>query len=136
MTGDMTGKTARKVRYIEDDPCGEFFLFGEEFGPRVLVRASSLEAAYEEFINEEHTIPESEVCEAYGFRSQEEFDSAIGESGVVELVEGYEYQGSSSGTGIVSVSPHLWIMEVPDSEHQVRLTYGDDGEFILAEVLS
>jgi hypothetical protein len=45
---------------------GEFFVAGYEWGPSVLIHARSFESAWDAWINECETIPESELPEAYG----------------------------------------------------------------------
>jgi hypothetical protein len=51
---------------------GEWFVAGQEFGPTVLIHARSFESAWEAWIDESPTIPESEVPEAYGVDDSEE----------------------------------------------------------------
>ena len=45
---------------------GEFFVAGHEFGATVLIHASGFDSAWEAWIDERETIPESELPEAYG----------------------------------------------------------------------
>lgn len=124
------------------------FVCGFEFGPSMLIHARSFEAAWEIWVNESPTIPESELPEAYGieddYRARFEEDDpcprwgdptwdawhvrfhaacvarlrelgdkahdGIGE--YPELIEGYEYQSNSSGTGIVSMGHYAWMNEI------------------------
>jgi len=101
---------------------------------RWLIRARSFEKAWEIWVDESETIPESEIPEAYGFdgwdsdgekseteyspeTAEERFKAAVkkaeaGKRDYPELVEGYEYQSNSSGTGIVSVSHYVWLREL------------------------
>jgi hypothetical protein len=51
---------------------GEFFVAGHEFGACVLIHASSFDSAWETWIDESETIPESEVAEAYGVPDSDE----------------------------------------------------------------
>jgi len=48
---------------------GNLYLFGEEFGPRVVIKTSSIEDAYEEYITE-YLIPCDRAWEAYGIYSE------------------------------------------------------------------
>jgi hypothetical protein len=52
---------------------GDFFVAGHEFGAEVLIHASSHEDAWEAWIDECETIPESELPEAYGVPDSDEF---------------------------------------------------------------
>jgi len=51
---------------------GEFFVAGHEFGASVLIHADSFESAWEAWIDECETIPESELPEAYGVPDSDE----------------------------------------------------------------
>ena len=54
---------------------GEFFLAGHEFGATVLIHARGYESAWEAWIDEQETIPESELPEAYGVPDSDEIDA-------------------------------------------------------------
>jgi hypothetical protein len=133
------------VTFIDDYglSCGtnsEFFAIGHEFGASHLVHASDYESAWEVWLDEQDTIPESEVAEAYGLHDEfrveyqktdpapawhereaydawkARFDAAClvelrREGAEHELIEGYEYQSNASGTGIVDVGHYSWCNE-------------------------
>ena len=119
---------------------GEFFVIGHEFGASHLVHARGFESAWEAWLDEQETIPESELPEAYGLeddfrREYQEKDSAPQwhekeayaawrarfdaacvaelrrEGAEHELIEGYEYQSNFTGTGIVDVGHYTWCNE-------------------------
>lgn len=48
---------------------GELWLYGEEFGPRMLLQADSFESAWELMLDNSPTIPEEDIPEAYGYYS-------------------------------------------------------------------
>jgi hypothetical protein len=143
-----------KVTFYDDYgiSCGsnaEWFVAGHEFGASFLIHACSFEAAWEVWIDESPTIPESELTEAYGVPDSDEistwreknpvppyhereawsawFDakhveekriltawddaSRARERDYPGLIEGYEYQSNSSGTGIVDVGHYAWMNE-------------------------
>lgn len=90
-----------------DDGCGPLWIVRGVYGVRRIIRARSWEAAYEIHIDEEPPIEVGELWQAYGFDTPEAFEAAIAqarESGDwPDLIEGYQYQSNSTGTGIVSV---------------------------------
>jgi hypothetical protein len=108
---------------VYDDWVGRLWLFGEEYGPTMLIRARSFADAWEIMLDESPTIPESDVPEAYGYHdngpietAKQRLDADVkaaidGVADYPELLEGYEYQPNSSGTGIVSVSEYAWLRE-------------------------
>jgi len=119
---------------VYDDWDGPLWVFGEECGPEMLIRARSFADAWDIMLDESPPIPEDEIYEAYGFdgwcdggyertqtvyspaTAKKRFERAIadaeaGERDYPELLEGYEYQPNSSGTGIVSVSDYAWLRE-------------------------
>lgn len=104
---------------VYDDGDGPLWLFGEEYGATMLVRASSFEAAWGIVIDESRTIDPSEVPEAFGYEgedAQARLDADLreardGRGEWPDLIDGYEYQSNSSGTGIVSVSYYAWLRE-------------------------
>ncbi len=51
---------------LRGNDCDRFFVCGFEFGPQRLIHARSYEAAWEAWVDESETIPESELVEAYG----------------------------------------------------------------------
>lgn len=116
---------------------GEFFVIGHEFGASHLVHASGFDSAWEAWLDEQETIPEDKIAEAYGlhdeFREEYQkadpapawhdrdaytawkarFDAACKaelsrEGAEYELIEGYEYQSNFTGTGIVNVGHYAW----------------------------
>lgn len=60
---------------IYDDGYGPLWIAGQEFGPTMLIRAQSFQDAWEIWIDESPTIPEEDLPEAYGLRSQAEMDA-------------------------------------------------------------
>jgi hypothetical protein len=100
------GENEHKVELIDD--WGGFdetiLVIGNEFGFTHVITGRTESDAYEAYLDECETIPESELWEAYGFESSKEFDDAFeSEKGDRDLADGYQYQSNSSGTGIVSV---------------------------------
>lgn len=149
---------------VYDDSWGPLFLYGQEYGPTMLIRAGSIDQAYEIAIDESPTIPPEDVPEAYGQDDAfsdwlcERFDiEKIGgskgwrhvcdfvrewlpvwfdikrrewnETGEwPELIEGYQFQSNSSGTGIVYVGHHEWIRQVDRDlliAHEVKIVLRD-----------
>jgi hypothetical protein len=53
------------VKFTEIEEDGTLYLFGEEFGPKVVIKTSDLEDAYEEYITE-YLIPWDRPWESYG----------------------------------------------------------------------
>ena len=97
---------------IYDDCYGPLWVYGHEFGPTMVIRASTFETAYEIAIDESLTIAPSEVPEAYGFDTQEELDTVVEAGEHPDLLEGYQYQSNATGTGIVNVGHYEWIEEL------------------------
>lgn len=118
----LVGARSREYNFpvpVYDDGDGPVWLFGDDAGTRLVIRAASYQAAWEIAIDEATPIPEAEVPEAYGFygaqaalrlRHARELADA-GEQEHPELVEGYEYQSNATGTGIVNVSDYAWLRE-------------------------
>jgi len=96
-SGDLTGE--------------KLFVIGNEFGATHLVTAYDACSAWEEWLDEQPTIPDDEVREAYGFDTQEAMGKAREDDNPIELIEGYEYQANCTGTGIVNVDHYTWISE-------------------------
>ena len=102
---DSQSESEIKVTVIEDGWNGcPWYLFGHEFGPTDLVRANSLESAWEAWLDEQPTIDVADVAEAYD-----------GD----ELVEGYHYQANSTDSGIVDVGHYAWQHDLADSGYTV-----------------
>ena len=97
---------------IYDDCYGPLWVYGHEFGPTMVIRASTFETAYEIAIDESLTIAQSEVPEAYGFNTQAELDAVVEAGEYPDLIEGYRYQSNSTGTGIVNVGHYEWFEEL------------------------
>ena len=95
----------------------------------------TFEGAWEIAIDESVAIDESDVPEAYGFygenaalklRQAGELAEA-GDGEYPELVEGYEMQSNSSGTGIVNVDHYAWLREMAREDFdKLRLVIRDD----------
>lgn len=104
----LVGATTRYGSEIRtyDDGRGPLWIVRGAYGVRRIIRASSWYTAYAIHIDEEPTIPESELPEAYGFDSPEEFRAAVEEANrqgyYPDLAEGYRYQDNATGTGIVA----------------------------------
>jgi hypothetical protein len=106
---------------VYDDGDGPLWLYGQEFGCSMVIRARSFEQAWGIMLDESFTIEDSEVWEAYGYNSEEEYaavcDRIMAEEadGVYPewpgLAEGYEYQSNFTGTGIVDVGHYSWLRE-------------------------
>lgn len=79
--------------------------------PGYVITASCFEDAYEALLDELPPIDEDEVCEAYGFNSQEELNAAINNGEYPELIEGYAHQPNASDIGIVDVGHYLSLRE-------------------------
>ena len=118
-----------------DDCLGPLWIAGQEYGPSFIVRAQSWESAYEIWINEQPTIAPDEVAEAYGFdgwgngnngkqesvyspeTAQARFEALIAKADAGDcehptLIEGYTYQSTASGTGIVATGHYEWLQEL------------------------
>lgn len=142
---------------VYDDSYGPVFVFGHEHGPTLVIRSRSWHSAWEIAIDEMRPISEEEVPEAYGFdgwdsageRTETEYspdtararferwieDAESGEKDYPELLEGYEYQSNSTGTGIVNVGHYAWLEEYDHDRHDVRLIIRhEDHEPLSAEV--
>lgn len=135
LIGARSRSSGYPVDYYDDGE-GPLWLFGHEFGATMVIRARSFETAWEIAIDESATIPKEELYEAYvddegnGFDSQEAFDAYIakvdiGECEHPDLAEGYEYQSSFTGTGVVNVGYYAWLREMThadckDDMHGIR----------------
>ncbi len=139
----------KEVEFIDDYGIsipGKFFLAGHEFGPTHIIHACSEDSADEAWLDNQETIPESEVHEAYGaydklrkrmiekgyadnyelrdfcnrwcrfyFQAATHNGNDTGKWEEWDLIEGYQYQGTFTGTGIVNVGVYSWIREIhPD----------------------
>lgn len=131
---EYDGSKGSPIPYTEEDGDGTLFAFRETFGIARIVCARSLSDAHEVFIDESRTIEPADVHEAYGAfdklrewltskghednehlrdfcnRYAPQFFLACGHSW--ELIEGYEYQSNSTGTGIVDVDHNLQVYEL------------------------
>lgn len=116
----VTTKAGFPFPSYDDGEGGRLFLFRDEEGGRMVVRARSYERAEECFIDASLTVPRETLHECYVdpetgdiFTDPDRFetfvrqaDDGLGDYPV--LAEGYRMQSSSSrGTGIVSVSHFL-----------------------------
>jgi hypothetical protein len=90
---------------IYDDMFGGLFLAGHEFGAEIVIRAGSFQDAWEIWVDETKSIDPDEVNEAYGL---DEGEQIVGFD-LLDLVEGYEYQANSTGTGIVNMGHYAWM---------------------------
>jgi hypothetical protein len=127
-----------KVEFIDEgwDGC-PLFVIGHEFGPTHLIRAQHLSSAYEAWVDEQPTVSVEDLWEAFGFNSEESYKEfcllfdqgmkeeawAIAQADGIEgegvsvpddypyVIEGYEQQSNSSGTGIVDVGHYVWVAE-------------------------
>ena len=66
---DYTREPAQLSVY--DDCFGDLFVYGQEYGPTLLIRAHGESNAYEIAIDESRTIEDDDVIEAYGFYTTE-----------------------------------------------------------------
>lgn len=147
---------------LSSSGCDSFFVAGFEHGPHVLIHARSFENAWEAWVDQSATIPESELIEAYGIVDdyRDEYTAAHGPvpawsdqpawrawhdafyvacharlkelgdkahdtgDNYPELIEGYEMQSNSSGTGIVSMGHYAWMNEIDPSDIVIVRTGG------------
>lgn len=124
---------------VYDDSMGPLWICGFEYGPTMIIRASSFEAAWEIWVDESQTIDEDDVPEAYGFyddnaalklRQAGELADA-GEGDYPELQEGYYHQSNANGTGIVNVGHYAWLRELDRNDlDDIRLVvrHHDDAD--------
>lgn len=100
-TGDW--QKTDSIQFINDwgDFGAKTFAIGREFGLEAIVTAQNVQDAIEAWLDEQPTIEEDEVEEAYN-----------GDPENGELDEAYQYQANFTGTGIVNVGHNLWITEV------------------------
>ncbi len=125
-----------------DDAEGGLWLFGNEHGVTMVIRARSFDAAWEIAIDEAPTVDDSQVPEAYGFdgdgesyghgeTAADKLRQAVelaeaGDGEYPELVEGYSYQANSTGTGIVDVGHYAWLRPFArDDAREIRLVIRD-----------
>lgn len=106
----VTGKYGNPIKFYSEGFGNPLWVYRDSTGIVGIVQARTREDAYECVLDELlRPIPESEVCEAYGYCDQAEMDQdradyeKAGEDFCPELVEGYQYQANSTGTGIVSI---------------------------------
>lgn len=116
-----------QVEFINDygdGLTGILFLIGHEFGWTHLVNAECMTDAEDAWLDEQPTVPEDELWEAYGFKSREDYEAFNDTPGAKEypnLVEGYLPQSNSTGTGVVEVGHYHNIVEVHIGEVQLKL---------------
>lgn len=79
-----------------------------------LVHADSFESAYEIAVDLADTVPAGELHEAYGITAEQL--AAYDSFAPVNLVEGYEYQSNSTGTGVVFTGYHTTCEEIKTLE--------------------
>ena len=121
------GKYARYPLKTYDDGYSfgyPLWLYGQEYGPTMLIAAGSFEDAYEIAMDESKTVSEDDLYEAYGFDTQAEYDKWTAErdeDDYRDLAEGFQYQSNSTGTGIVNVGYYEWLREF---QKQDVLDYG------------
>ncbi len=126
---------------VYDDGDGPLWLSGDDHGARLVLRAQSFEDAWGIMVDESTPIPESDVPEAYGFygphaaldlrQAVERADAGDGE--YPDLIEGYEYQPSATGTGIVDLGHYVWMREMTrDDLHKIRLIIRADDREVTA----
>ena len=98
-----------RVKLINDwEDWGEapyILAFYNEYGLVAIVSAGSYRSCWEAWVDDKETIEDDEVYAAYGFGSEEELRSHVGD--VSELEEGYAYQLNSTGTGIVNIGHNV-----------------------------
>ena len=121
---------------VYDDCWGTLWICGHEFGPNFIIRAHSFDTAYEIWLDETPTIDESELWEAHGFDSVEEFKLAVAASdfdwdrwNYGGLAEGYQYQSNFTGTGIVNEGFYAWLQELTPAymlETGIRISIASD----------
>ena len=126
---------------MHDITVDDVHIAGNEFGYTHLILSDSFDSAWEEFIDQSETIPESELPDAYGafdkfvehmeklghenayqlreFCTRYESDffriesERMQEAGDYwELIEGYEYQSNFTGTGIVFTGHCTYLHEL------------------------
>lgn len=133
LTAAFSQPWERPIR-IYDDGLGPVWLFGDETGVCMVIRALSFDKAWEIMLDESPAIEVDELPEAYGFYGDdaqaqlEEAEKLLREGEILiddfpDLVEGYAHQPNTTGTGIVSVSHNAWMRQY-DPEHdrqRVRL---------------
>lgn len=103
----------RKIPIVYDDMIGSIWVYSsaDRGGIVAVIRAKSLESAYEIMLDESPTISEEDVPEAYGYDSVEELNKVLEDGDYPELLEGYQYQANFSGTGIVYVGLNGEMLE-------------------------
>ena len=101
------GQFDRELRVYSD--WGSLWVAGEEFGASWVIQANSWEDAYEIWVDERPTVEEFDLFEAYGCKSDEEFQRKLVDGAELELAEGYRYQSNFSGTGIVFTGYYEWL---------------------------
>lgn len=91
------------------------FLIGHAFGPTHLVTADNMGDAEEAYLDRADTIPEEDIWEAYGFDSVDAYlawNDREDPDDERELRDGYRWQGTHTGSGIVQVGLDYWIRQV------------------------
>lgn len=134
---ELVGATMQPIKFLErhklrvyDDGWGKLYLFGNEFGPTWVIRARSLETAYDIWLDEQPTVPKDELYLAYGFSSEKAFNDLMKAHPEypLSLPKGYEYQPNASGTGIVEVGYYEWFRELTQEQmdrHGIKLQVVD-----------
>lgn len=78
LTVVSSSSDARKIDFLDESGLSsdndQFFIAGDESGPWILIHARSFEDAWEAWIDERPTIPESELPEAYGVPDSPEIE--------------------------------------------------------------
>jgi hypothetical protein len=97
---------------VYDDMFGQLYVAGFEHGPTMLIRADSLQTAWEIWVDETPPIDPDEVNEAHGIPDGEIFDADILDADIPDLVEGYHYQSNVTGTGIVNMGHYAWLEQL------------------------
>jgi hypothetical protein len=117
-----------------DDGFGPLWIFCNSMGIERIIRAQTWEDAYEIAVDERAPIAAEEVPAAYGFDTQAELDAATAAladgDGGPDLIEGYQYQSNSSGTGIVDVDLNGEALDPLTYERlrelEITMTFSED----------
>ena len=110
------------IKAIDED-CGEtLWVYGQEFGPTMILSGRSFESAYEIMLDNSEAVSEADLHEAYGFDTDAHMRDTLRkcEQGWLEypdLVEGYSHMpNSGDSTGVVNVGDYEWMRELEPSE--------------------
>ena len=110
------------------------FVFGNEYGATYLIAATSMDEAWDEWLDDQPCIEDADLYMAYGFENPDSYALACGMNdsdraiylkslglSPSTIVEGYQYMPNSGGTnGIVDVSDYEWIREYDPMEHKAN----------------